>query len=885
MKKLLLSILCLFSIIAVRADEVTFDFTNPSQLTPAITDAMFVDGGNDALKFPTSETTFNQNGVTINTTDGSTESRIWKTAKGVYNLRIYKTATMTIAAPENGTITSIAFAGTTVANFAADNGTIEDKTWSGSANSVVFTWDGSAKTQNINTITVTYTVVEQGVAAPQASLSTGTIYNPADVELTAEAGTIYYTLDGTEPTAESAVYESPISIKQFGTTTTIKAIAIDGAESSKVATFSYTLKVATPVANYNTGVYDKLPLSFTDFTCETEGASVIAIRVSKYTTDVKTQGSKYFTSPYRNQQNEYHIIASVTQDGEKVWSDSIVKKYYLSSIAPFKKATSIVSGTKYLINANSIIANNIYDDETYGYLNAKTITKKNDYIETNEYYGFTFEETENAGEYYIIDVFNRYLYMQDTYNSFNVSADNSELGDDAVWTVSFNEDGAAIITNKGKNKTIQFSTKYNSFGSYDTISNANVLPTLYAQSVYPTFTVTANGETEDGMTYKSFTGITITCEAGIELMEETDELSPRYLIGMEGTEPQWFNFGEQIDEYTIVYNLETEITESETYSVTIPAGAFTLDPNGLAMTSESSWINVTIDNRGPFSLVGVTPESGCVVDEMSEIWIEYNRDIYDNLWGVDIVATDEEGNEYIFKLNEDWENSPGTNYLGIVAKKTIKKAGTYTLTIGADWAYCYNSNYMMSYIAEDVTYTFTVTGNNYVEGEEEEEEEEVVTSSLAITSITPENGSNVESVDRIIIAYNQEITDNIYGKVAVTDENGNVTNFEITYTAADGDFAPWNEIHLVTDTPITAAGTYSLTISKDWAYIWVMGTGKRAFIGEDIEYTFTIGESTAIDKIENAESEQTIFDITGRQIKEITAPGIYIINGVKTIVK
>ena len=58
MKKFLLSILCLFSIVAVQADEVTFDFTNPAGLTPAIGDEMFEDAGNDAFAFNISGTTF-----------------------------------------------------------------------------------------------------------------------------------------------------------------------------------------------------------------------------------------------------------------------------------------------------------------------------------------------------------------------------------------------------------------------------------------------------------------------------------------------------------------------------------------------------------------------------------------------------------------------------------------------------------------------------------------------------------------------------------------------------------------------------------------------------------------------------------------------------------
>jgi hypothetical protein len=147
------------------AEEVKFDFTAPSKLTPSIADAQFSDAGNGAFEFATSKTTFNINGITINTTDGSTASRIWKASSGKYDLRLYKTATMTIAAPEGATITSIAFNGGTVNSFSADNGTLDGKNWTGSASKVVFTWSGDAKTQKINDITVTYT--GGGIVTPE----------------------------------------------------------------------------------------------------------------------------------------------------------------------------------------------------------------------------------------------------------------------------------------------------------------------------------------------------------------------------------------------------------------------------------------------------------------------------------------------------------------------------------------------------------------------------------------------------------------------------------------------------------------------------------------------------------------------------------------------
>ena len=111
MKRFLLSVFCILSIMSYAvADEAKFDFTAPSGLTPSITDELFTATTTEgAYEFGTSATTFTNNGVSLNTTDGSTNSRIWKAASGKYDFRIYKTATMTIAAPEGGVITAIAF--------------------------------------------------------------------------------------------------------------------------------------------------------------------------------------------------------------------------------------------------------------------------------------------------------------------------------------------------------------------------------------------------------------------------------------------------------------------------------------------------------------------------------------------------------------------------------------------------------------------------------------------------------------------------------------------------------------------------------------------------------------------------------------------------------
>lgn len=82
------------------------------------------------------------------------------------------------------------------------------------------------------------------VATPIFSIPTGNYTEAQNVTIdcaTAEAS-IYYTLDETEPSAESTLYNGAINITS---TTTLKAIAIKDGESSAVASATYTILTAT----------------------------------------------------------------------------------------------------------------------------------------------------------------------------------------------------------------------------------------------------------------------------------------------------------------------------------------------------------------------------------------------------------------------------------------------------------------------------------------------------------------------------------------------------------------------------------------------------------------------------------------------------------------
>ena len=104
------------------------------------------------------------------------------------------------------------------------------------------------------------------LAEPTISLAAGTYTTAQNVELTAEEGDIYYTLDGTEPTSESDKYTAPIEFNKYGEYT-LKAIAIDGDNKSNVVSVDYSIKVPfATVAELISYVVDNELTSLTNVT-------------------------------------------------------------------------------------------------------------------------------------------------------------------------------------------------------------------------------------------------------------------------------------------------------------------------------------------------------------------------------------------------------------------------------------------------------------------------------------------------------------------------------------------------------------------------------------------------------------------------------------------
>lgn len=86
--------------------------------------------------------------------------------------------------------------------------------------------------------------INNAISKPVFNPAGGSFIETQNVTITCEAegATIYYTIDGTDPTDESTLYEGAIEV---ATTTTIKAIAYVGTDHSEVASATYT--IVTPI--------------------------------------------------------------------------------------------------------------------------------------------------------------------------------------------------------------------------------------------------------------------------------------------------------------------------------------------------------------------------------------------------------------------------------------------------------------------------------------------------------------------------------------------------------------------------------------------------------------------------------------------------------------
>lgn len=224
--------------------------------------------------------------------------------------------------------------------------------------------------------------VQELIATPAFNPAGGTFFNSVDVTLACETdgATIYYTLDGTNPTDASTAYSEAIHITE---TTTVKAIAIKNALSSEIVSATYTISnietVATPVISPEAGNYNAPQLI--TITCETAEA------VIHYTTDGSdpTAESTSYTEPFTLSASATVKAIAVKEgmNNSQIASAAYTMPVFLENLAA---VYSTANNDQYKITGDVVF---VFRDHRYMFVKDATagmmIFDNNDSIITTEY--------------------------------------------------------------------------------------------------------------------------------------------------------------------------------------------------------------------------------------------------------------------------------------------------------------------------------------------------------------------------------------------------------------------------------------------------------------------------------------------------------------------
>ncbi len=191
--------------------------------------------------------------------------------------------------------------------------------------------------------TATYPVSPANVAAPTFNPASGSPITAGQTVALADSdanATIYYTMDGSTPSAASTKYTAPIALSTAGSTT-IKAIAIDGATSSSIATATYTVgpaSVASPTFTPASGT--SLSVGQTVTIADTDTNAIIY-----YTIDGSTPSaaSTRYTAPIALTTAGAATVKAIAIDGAT--SSTVATATYTVAGAGPSISGSVLSGT------------------------------------------------------------------------------------------------------------------------------------------------------------------------------------------------------------------------------------------------------------------------------------------------------------------------------------------------------------------------------------------------------------------------------------------------------------------------------------------------------------------------------------------------------------
>ena len=824
MKKLLLSFfLSLAAIIGVQAEEVSMTFSEQ--------------GYSNAQELTTIKLDDNVS-LVLSKGTGTTTPKYYNSGT---NVRVYTNNTLELVASNSAvTINSVEFI-CTDKYLVTSSHTITSGTLSTSGttvaisdvNSSTFSLTNTQSAQiRITRITVTYTVgVATSVSTPVITPSSGEITADTEISITCstDGATIYYTTDGTEPSSTNGTkYTTAFTLDAAAT---LKAIAYaDGLEASDVAEVAYT----SPCANISAFI---------------TAANSYASTISGDVTVVAQSGNYLFIQDETAKIVVFGSLNNTYSNGDKL--SGIKGTYTLYRGLPEMSPIASSFGT-----ATSGTA-----------VEPETITLS----KLGETPLLTFVKLEGV------------TVPESSSSSYTIT--------DATGTATmYNTLGVDVAA--GENLTIiGFVSCYN--------TTIQLMP-LEVTSASGLAVASAPVITPNGGTIDRTTAISITsADEGVSIYYTLDGTEPSAQNGTLYSESFTLNEDATVRAIAVgegyansvvseaAFTLLGENTYVVTYDFTNPAG---LNPvQSTPAKSSGIAVNDVLFTNGAIGIVCTKNEAStdCRLwggTSIVDLRTYTKSTITISGSSAKIVSIVFDGSKAsASQLSANSGTLTGSSWVpagdvNSVVFTTTATTNIETITVtyeiqpfelnvsSAEWAtLCLGYN---AAIPADVkVYTATIDGT--------------VATLNEVTGVLPANTGVI--VNAAQGNYTFQATSDAASEVAENDLVGTLYNTTLTpgannyYILANG--ANGIGLYLVDEDPDTE-GYEAFTMGANKAYLSI--AGEAASNG----FSFRIEGTTAIDEVEAAETgEQVIYDLTGRRVESINAPGIYIVNGKKVVIK
>ena len=450
------------------------------------------------------------------------------------------------------------------------------------------------------------------LADPEFTPAAGVYAEAKNIVITAEEGTIYYTLDGTDPTSSSTEYTAPIVLDENGTTT-IKAIAISATSQSAIVSATYTINL--PLSTIQ-AVYDKaVEVGGTETAVNIQFNNWV---VSGISTDNKnvyvTDGEKGFV--IYNSDAEHGFAVNDKLNGTVATSLKLYNKFadvvglkadaeglivtHDGVITPVAATIAdlgaVNTGAPIILNGvlfdGSVLSDGVNSITPYTTFYADAVTS----LESDKYYNITgiyvqFNNTKKIAPRSAADIVVSVLV--DPEISYDPASDEITKGEEGSWSAPtlVNENGVTIASYASDNEEVATVTDggvislAGGTGTAHITAHSNATSTYAAGNAIYTITVNAPAPTPSGTTYRKVTAT-------------ADITDGEYLIVYETTSVAFDGSLETLD--AVDNTVDVTINEGEIAgTAAIDAAVFTIDVTAGSIKSASNkYIGVSSYSNG-----------------------------------------------------------------------------------------------------------------------------------------------------------------------------------------------------------------------------------------------------------------------------------------------